>query len=66
MTDDFFPRDTEGLTEVVPTPTLRLHDGDQIELRIAPATKHVGGDVRRMLPYNGSIPGPVLHVDQGS
>ncbi len=66
MNDDIFPQDTEGLAEVVPTPTLRLHDGDQIDLRIAPVTKQVGGDVLRMLAYDGSIPGPVLHVDQGS
>ena len=66
MTDDFFPRDTEGLTEVVPTRTLRLRDGDHIDLRISPVTKHLGGDVLRMLAYNGSIPGPTLHVDQGS
>ncbi len=66
MTDDFFPRDTEGLTEVVPTRTLRLRDGDHIDLRISPATKHLGGDVLRMLAYDGSIPGPTLHVDQGS
>src|SRR3954466_1750326 len=66
MNDDIFPRDTEGLAEVVPTPTLRLHDGDHIDLRIAPVTKEVGGDVLRMLAYDGSIPGPTLHVDQGS
>ena len=66
MTDDFFPRDTEGLTEVVPTRTLRLRDGDHIDLRISPVTKHLGGDVLRMLAYDGSIPGPTLHVDQGS
>src|SRR6476646_3073570 len=66
MTDDFFPRDTEGLTEVVATRTLRLRDGDHIDLRISPVTKHLGGDVLRMLAYDGSIPGPMLHVDQGS
>ena len=66
MTDDFFPRDTEGLTEVGPTRTLRLRDGDHIDLRISPVTKHLGGDVLRMLAYDGSIPGPTLHVDQGS
>ena len=31
-----------------------------------PSRKHLGGDVLRMLAYNGSIPGPTLHVDQGS
>lgn len=28
--------------------------------------KRIGEDVVRMLAYGGSIPGPVLHVDQGS
>jgi FtsP/CotA-like multicopper oxidase with cupredoxin domain len=66
MTDDFFPTDTAGLAEVVPPRTLRLRDGDEIDLRIAPVAKHLGGDVLRMLAYDGSIPGPTLHVDQGS
>ncbi|HEX3621230.1 MAG TPA: multicopper oxidase domain-containing protein [Acidimicrobiales bacterium] len=26
----------------------------------------IGDDVLRMLAYNGSVPGPCLHVDQGS
>ena len=66
MTDDFFPTDTDGLAEVAPPSTLRLRDGDHIDLRISPVTKHLGGDVLRMLAYDGSIPGPTLHVDQGS
>jgi len=66
MNDDIFPRDTEGLAEVTPTSTLRLRDGDHIDLRISPVAKHLGGDVLRMLAYNGSIPGPTLHVQQGS
>ena len=28
--------------------------------------KNIDGAELRMLAYNGSIPGPVLHVDQGS
>jgi FtsP/CotA-like multicopper oxidase with cupredoxin domain len=66
MTDDFFPTDTEGLVEVVNARTLRLRDGDEIGLRICPVTKHLGDDVLRMLAYDNSIPGPTLHVDQGS
>jgi FtsP/CotA-like multicopper oxidase with cupredoxin domain len=66
VTDDFFPTGTDGLSEVVPPSTLRLRDGDHIDLRIAPVTKHLGGDVLRMLAYDDSIPGPTLHVDQGS
>jgi FtsP/CotA-like multicopper oxidase with cupredoxin domain len=66
MTDDFFPTDIDGLTEVKPPSTLRLRDGDHIDLRIAPVTKHLGDDVLRMLAYSDSIPGPTLHVDQDS
>ena len=66
VTDDFFPTDIEGLAEVKPSSTLRLFDGDHVDLRIAPVTKHLGDDVLRMLAYNESIPGPTLHVDQGS
>ena len=63
-TNDLFSIDTEGLTEVVPTTVVRLHDGDSLDLRISAVSKRVGGDVLRMLAYNGSIPGPTLHVDQ--
>src|SRR5262249_47878197 len=65
-TDEFFPTDAEGLVEAAPPSTLRLRDGDDIELHISSVAKHLDGDVLRMLAYNGSIPGPVLHVDQGS
>ena len=64
--NDLFSTDTEGLTEVVPTKVVRLHDGDSLDLRIATVSKRVGSDVLRMLAYNGSIPGPTLHVDQGA
>jgi FtsP/CotA-like multicopper oxidase with cupredoxin domain len=44
----------------------RLGDGDRLDLRIGPVRKNIDGAELRMLGYNGSIPGPVLHVDQGS
>jgi len=66
VSDDFFSTDTEGLTDVVPTRVVRLHNGDSLDLRISPVRKRLGRDVLRMLAYNGSIPGPTLHVDQGS
>jgi FtsP/CotA-like multicopper oxidase with cupredoxin domain len=44
----------------------RLHDGDRFELRICPVRNHIDGSELRMLAYNGSIPGPTMHVDQGS
>ena len=61
-----FPTDT---TEVAPSSTteiVRLGDGDRFELRIGPVAKRIGEDRVRMLAYGGSIPGPVLHVDEGS
>jgi FtsP/CotA-like multicopper oxidase with cupredoxin domain len=66
MADDFFSTDTAGLTEAVPTRAVRLRHGDRFGLRISPVVKTVGDDDLRMLAYNGSIPGPTLHVDQGS
>ena len=36
------------------------------EITIKPVRKRIGDAEVRMLGYNGSIPGPTLHVDQGS
>lgn len=66
MSDDFFSTDARGLTEVARPSVVRLRDGDHIDLRICAVSKHLGDDVLRMLAYNGSIPGPTLHVDQGA
>ena len=45
---------------------LRLRDGDRLDLRIGPARKRLDDAELRMLAYNGSVPGPSLHVGQGS
>jgi FtsP/CotA-like multicopper oxidase with cupredoxin domain len=63
---DRFPRDATGLAPASAPEVLRLKDGDHVALRIGPVAKRIGDDVVRMLAYVGSIPGPVLHVDQGS
>jgi FtsP/CotA-like multicopper oxidase with cupredoxin domain len=63
---ELFTTDTTGLPEVSQSSILRLHDGDRLDLRIAPVRKTLNGADLRMLAYNGSIPGPTLHVDQGS
>src|SRR5690349_13720328 len=63
---DLFTTETAGLPEVASPAVTRLHDGDRLDLRIGPARKSIGGAELRMLAYNGSVPGPVLHVDQGS
>jgi FtsP/CotA-like multicopper oxidase with cupredoxin domain len=63
---ELFTTDTTGLAEVTPSSSIRLHHGDRFDLRIAPVRKTLNGADLRMLAYNGSIPGPTLHVDQGS
>ena len=63
---ELFTTDTTGLAEVTPSSSIRLHHGDRFDLRIAPVRKTLNGADLRMLAYNGSIPGPTLHVDQDS
>ena len=63
---DFFPMDTAGLPAAHPPEWLELADGDTLDLRIGPVAKTLGESTVRMLAYNGSVPGPVLHVRQGS
>jgi FtsP/CotA-like multicopper oxidase with cupredoxin domain len=64
--ENLFTTETAGLPEVASPGVIRLHDGDRLDLRIGPARKNIGGAGLRMLAYNGSVPGPNLHVDQGS
>ena len=45
---------------------MELADGEEFELRIAPVAKQIGDSSVRMLAYNGSIPGPILRVKEGS
>jgi FtsP/CotA-like multicopper oxidase with cupredoxin domain len=63
---DHFPTDAAGLPEAHPPESLELGDGNQVDLRIAPVAKRIGDATVRMLAYNGSIPGPVLRVQQGT
>jgi FtsP/CotA-like multicopper oxidase with cupredoxin domain len=63
---DVFSTETVGLAGVAPTGLVRLHDGDLLELGIGAVRKRIEDAELRMLAYNGSIPGPTLHVDQGS
>lgn len=50
----------------VPPQSVELKDGDTYELSVAPIRKKIGQDIVPMLAYNGSVPGPVLRVKQGS
>jgi FtsP/CotA-like multicopper oxidase with cupredoxin domain len=65
-THDHFPTDVAGLPEARSPERVELADGDEYHLRIAPVAKRVGDETVRMLAYNGSIPGPVLTVREGS
>jgi FtsP/CotA-like multicopper oxidase with cupredoxin domain len=64
--DDLFPTDTEGLPEARATATVPLADGDVLPLHIGPVRKSIASTPLRMLAYNGSIPGPLLRVQQGT
>jgi FtsP/CotA-like multicopper oxidase with cupredoxin domain len=64
--DDLFTTETDGLPQASPPQEVRLNDGDQVDLRITPVRKRIDDAELRMLGYNASIPGPTLHVDQGS
>src|SRR5215212_10512028 len=63
---DQFPSETKGLQAAGAPELVELADTDRVDLRIAPVAKQLGEATVRMLAYNGSIPGPVLHVQQGS
>src|SRR5215207_6024280 len=65
-TNELFPTGTDGLADASTPTTARLRHGDRFDLHITPVRKHLGNVDVRMLAYNGSIPGPTLHVDQGS
>ena len=63
---DAFTTETAGLPEASSPSVVRLYDGGSLDLHIRPVRKRIGDAEVRMLGYGGSIPGPTLHVDQGS
>jgi len=72
---DLFSTETTGLAHVSQPQVIRLTDGDRFGLSIGPVRKDLSdqdlgdtgtGAELRMLAYNGSIPGPTLHVPQGA
>jgi FtsP/CotA-like multicopper oxidase with cupredoxin domain len=65
-THDQFPTETIGLPQARVSEVINLHDGDRLELTIAPVAKRIGDAMVRMLAYNGSIPGPTLKVREGA
>jgi FtsP/CotA-like multicopper oxidase with cupredoxin domain len=65
-TSENFPTEVEGLAEAGRAEVVELADGEEFTLGIAPVAKQLGPAIVRMLAYNGSIPGPVLKVREGS
>src|SRR4051812_3818106 len=63
---DRFPTDAAGLPEARAPELVELSDGEHLDLRITPVAKRLGDATIRMLAYNGSIPGPILKVREGS
>src|SRR5215217_650916 len=64
--NEVFTAETAGLPEASSPSVVRLYDGDLFDLLIRPVRKRIGDAEVRMLGYNGSIPGPTLHLDEGS
>lgn len=48
------------------TPVVELQDNDTFNLEAGYVQKQINGVTHTMLAYNGSIPGPTIHVQQGS
>jgi FtsP/CotA-like multicopper oxidase with cupredoxin domain len=63
---DRFPTDPDGLPVARSPEILELCDGDKLDLTVGPVAKRISSTTVRMLAYNGSIPGPILKVRQGS
>jgi len=62
-----FDTSTENLPMAKSEPEMvELHDGDVYELTAGYVQKEVGNRTLRMLAYNGSIPGPIFKVQQGT
>ena len=61
-----FSTDVSNLPAASPPALVDLAPGDSFDLRIHPVAKRIGEDTVRMFAYNGSIPGPILRVQQGS
>lgn len=54
------------LTEAQPPTIINLKDGDTFNLIAMPVKKRLGNLEVQLLAYNGSIPGPIIKVPQGS
>lgn len=58
--------DVSGLPEAQSSETVELKNRDTYNLTASYVKKNINGAEYRMLAYNGSIPGPLIKVQQGS
>jgi suppressor of ftsI len=61
-----FSQSTTGLAEANASETVELKNGDTFNLTASIVKKKIGNSEVKMLAYNGSVPGPVIKVQQGS
>ncbi len=61
-----FSTNTAGLQAVESSKTVNLKNGDIYNLTAGIVRKIINGQEVKMLAYNGSIPGPIIRVTQGS
>lgn len=59
-------QNTPTISELKPSEIITLQNGDTFDLTASIVEKEINGQTHQMLAYNGSIPGPVLKVAQGS
>jgi FtsP/CotA-like multicopper oxidase with cupredoxin domain len=64
--DDLFPTGLSAIPEAHATGTVPVAADDVLPLHIGAVRKSIAGTSLRMLAYNGSIPGPLLRVRQGT
>jgi suppressor of ftsI len=65
-TANAFSNAITGLPQVKPSTTVELNNGDIFNLEASIVQKTINGQAVKMLAYNGSIPGPLIKVKQGS
>jgi len=63
---EYLSTDVTGLPMSKSTETVELKNGDTYNLVASYVEKDIGGVKYKMLAYNGSIPGPLIKVAQGS
>lgn len=61
-----FSQSTLGLPDAKPQATVTLKNGGNYTLTAGLVKKNINGNNIRMLVYNGSVPGPVIKVQQGT